>query len=390
MQVMAQSTTVLAQILKQVPKKLFDKLADEYHVNKHASILKAFNHFALLIFAQLTKLESTRDIQHATTALFSGQRADGLIPVKKSTLADANKRINWCFYRDLFYGLLTLFSSNFPRHKFPVPGDLLSLDSSMITLCLSVFKWAKYRTLKGALKLHALLDHNGYILRDMVITNGKVHDITVARKMRFAPGTTLLIDRGYFDSAWLYGLQQQGVYFVTLMKSTIGFEWIKRRSVKGQKGVRFDWIGYMTDSSGNKYPTALRLIRYVDPETGKLLEFLTNLLELNAITIAELYKERWQIELFFKWIKQNLKIKTFLGTSENAVMSQIWVAMIAFLLLRVLQLSSESKITTHQLLVFISTHALVNIAISKAWQAFQRTSDDAIIKKRKRTRKLLR
>jgi hypothetical protein len=373
MQVMSQSTTVLSQILRLVSNTLFDNLASRYRVNKHASVFTGYTHFAVLLYAQLSGLNSTRDLQHATTSLFTWQRAGGLVPVKKSSLADANKRIDWRFYRDLFHGLLPMFRNRFDRHRFPIPGDLLTLDSTLIPVCLNRFPWATYRRRKGALKLHTLLNHDGHIPDDLIMTSGKVHDIRVARTMEITEGTTYLLDRGYTDMTWLHNIHTNRAFFVTRLKVNMGFNWLERSAVDDQEGVRGDWIGHLDGNSGNKYPDPLRLVKYLDPETEKEYWFLTNLMDITAKEVAELYRQRWQIELFFKWIKQNLKIKTFLGTSENAVMSQIWVAMIAFLLLRVIQMGSNDSVTTHQLLIFISTNALVRIHITQAWLDFQRT-----------------
>jgi len=386
MQVMAQSTTVLMQIQKLVPDELFDKLATKYHVDKYASVFTASTHFAVLMFAQLAGLKSTRDIQHATASLFS---MAPLVNVKKSTLAEANKRINWRFYYELFQALFVLFSDRFSRHDFPVPGKLLSLDSTLIPVCLERLPWAKYRTTKGALKLHTLLDHDGLVPQDIVVTNGKVSDIRAARTIPVTPGTTYLVDRGYFDSAWFARIHRSHAFFVTRMKSNVGFVWTGKRKLEAGTGVRGDWVGHFDGTPSEHYPDPLRLVYFIDPETKKELWFLTNLLDVEALTIARLYKQRWQIELFFKWIKQNLKIKSFLGTSENAVMSQIWVAMIVFLLLRVLQQDAGEAISTHQLLVFISTHLLSWIPVTKAWQDFQRTSSIGIQKRKQKTRTLL-
>lgn len=383
---MAQSTTVLMQIQKLVPKELFDTLATKYHVDKYASVFTASTHFTVLMFAQLAGLKSTRDIQHATASLFS---MAPLVNVKKSTLAEANKRINWRFYYELFQALFALYSDRFSKHNFPVPDKLLSLDSTLIPVCLERIPWAKYRTSKGALKLHTLLDHDGLVPQDIIITDGKVSDIRAARNIPITPGTTYLVDRGYFDSAWFAKINRNHAFFVTRMKSNVGFEWTEKREVEGGTGVRGDWIGHFDGTPSEHYPDPLRLVDFVDPETKKKLWFLTNLLDVDALTIAQLYKQRWQIELFFKWVKQNLKIKSFLGTSENAIMSQIWVAMIVFLLLKVLQKEAGEAITTHQLLVFISTHLLSCIAVSKAWQDFQRTGSIEKQKRKQKTRTLL-
>ncbi len=364
---MTQSTTVLCQLLNLVPKKLFENLATDYHVDKHASIFRNKAHLAVLIFAQLTGLTSLRDIVHATTARISYRHSGGLIAVKKSTLADANKRIDWHFYHDLFYTLLRLYRGAFSGHKFPLPGKLFTLDSTLINVCLTRFPWALFRTKAGAFKLHTLLDNDGIIPADIIMTNGKVHDIRVARMINIVRKATYLLDRAYVDSTWLYKLHSSGAFFVTRWKINVGFAWSKACETGAKTGVIGEWIGYLDGTSGVNFPEKLRVVKYIDPETKKLFWFMTNLMDVDAQTIADLYRHRWQIELFFKWIKQNLKIKSFLGTSENAVLSQIWVAMIAYLLIKVVHQRSNNRITTHQLLVFINTNALVRVALSKAW-----------------------
>lgn len=352
---MTQSTTVFDQILSLIPKTLFDNLAERYHIAKQASVFRGTTPFAVLLFAQIAGLKSTREIVHATASLFSWQRKGGLVPVKRSTLSDANRRIHHGFYRELFDALLKKYSHLFSGHKFPLPGKLFTLDSTTIKVCLSQFPWAVFRGNAGAIKLHTLLDNDGNLPADVILTNGKVHDIRPARKMAIVPKATYLLDRGYIDSKWLYKIHQSGAFFVTRWKINVGFRWSKSGKTGAKTGVIGEWIGYLDGVSGKNYPGKVRIVHYVDPETRKDYWFLTNLMDVDAQTIADLYRQRWQIELFFKWIKQHLKIKAFLGTSENAVLSQIWVAMIAYLLLRVLQKEAKDQITTHQLMIFIRT-----------------------------------
>jgi len=341
----------------------------------------------VLLFAQLTGLVSLREIEQATVALNPTQRDSGLVPVRRSTLAEANLRVPWRFFQELFFRLLTLWKHQAGRHTFPLPGKLFSLDSTTILLCLAKYPWATFRTRKGALKLHTLLDHDDLTPAAVVVTEGKVHDIRVGRALQFRPGETVLFDRGYFDSNWMDRLCRDKVFFVTRIKGKVGFEGTPQ-PVDPKTGILSDWIGHLMGKPGERCRCTLRLVRYRDPETKKEFEFLTNLLDVDAATIAELYKQRWQIELFFKWIKQHLKIKTFLGTGENAVMSQIWVAMIAYLLVRTLQKQASGKITDHQLLIFIATWAIQMIPLSQAWQGFQRTKRKRTIQQKQPARKL--
>ena len=379
---MAKVTTVLGQMLNLIPGVLFDNIAKQYQVNKGVRTMTVTAHLAVMLFAQFAGLPSLRRIEQATVALTPMQRQSGLIPARRSTLAEANLRIPWTFYQDLFFGLLATVKDQFPRHKFDLPGKLFSLDSTIIPLCLSLCRWAEFKTRKGGMKLHTLLDHDGYIPTIIRVTAAKVHDIVEGRKFTFNKGDTLLFDRGYFDSAWFFKLCKQGVFFVTRIKDNIGFEWTENRKVDRKAGIRADLVGYLTGKCAELCPLPLRLVHFIDPETGTELEFLTNLLEVDARMIANLYRERWQIETFFKWIKQHLKIKTFLGTYENAVLVQIWIAMIAYLLARIVQQKApKNTITTHCLMSFIATRALVEIPLNRAWQDFQR---------RKRKRKTLK
>jgi len=379
---MAQSTTVLAQLLALISSELFDKLATQYRVNKGVRKMTATAHLAVMLFAQFTGLPSLRQIEQATVALTPSQRRCGLIAARRSTLAEANLRIPWMFYHDLFHGLLATVKDRFPRHHFDVPGKLFSLDSTVIPLCQTLFSWAEFRTRKGGMKLHTLLDHDGYIPSVIRVTAAKPHDVVEGRKFRFHAGDTLLFDKGYFDSAWFFQLCNQGVFFVTRIKSNIDFEWTERRKINRKAGIRGDWIGSLGGSCAEQCPAPLRLVRFPDPETGKELEFLTNLLDVEARLVADLYRERWQIELFFKWIKQNLKIKTYLGTDLNAVLVQIWIAMIAYLMARLVQQKAPTgAISAQRLMVFIAVRILMEIPLSHAWQDFQRT-------KRKRRQRL--
>jgi len=371
---MAKGKTILAQMLQIIQKKLFDNLVTQYQVNKGVRKMTAQAHLAVMLFAQIAGLPSLRRIEQATVALTPSQRRSGLIHASRSTLAEANLRIPWTFYRDLFNGILSAVKDRFPGHNFNLPGKLFSLDSTTITLCQSLFKWAKFRTRKGGMKLHTLLDHDGYIPVVIKMTAAKVHDMVEGRKFHVNKDDTLLFDRGYFDSAWFYTLCKQGIFFVTRIKDNIGFECTKRRQVNRKAGIRRDWIGYLTGTCADACPVKLRLVRFIDPKTGNELEFLTNYLDLNAEVISDLYRERWQIETFFKWIKQHLQIKTYLGTDKNAVLVQIWVAMIAYLLLKLIaQQAPQGAITTHYLIVFIATRALMEIPVTYAWQDFRRT-----------------
>jgi hypothetical protein len=267
----------------------------------------------------------------------------GVTAPPKSTLAYANAHRPWQLYEQLFYQLLERCRGVTPGKKFRFKNKLLSLDATVIDLCAEIFAWAKFRRTKGAVKLHFTLDHDGYLPTALVITEGKRHDVTVARQQTFEPGTILVFDRGYQDFAWFARLDAAGVYFVTRMKEGTAYEILESRPVPSHGGVVGDHrIALMTPQSTAKYEQGrpLRRVEVVTPE-GDRLVFLTNHLDLGPTTVARIYKDRWQIELLFKALKQNLRVKTFVGTSANALHIQIWTALIALLILKYLQLKAS-------------------------------------------------
>jgi len=265
------------------------------------------------------------------------------LPTRRSTLSDANSRRSPEPFKTLFFQLLNRCRNVTPKHKFKFKSKFYSLDASTISLCLSLFDWAKFRKAKGGIKLHALLDHDGYLPEWINVTDAKVHESQVPKKKKYdfpklKPGSILAVDRGYVDFSWFQELTESKITFITRAKKNMKFKVLKRSSKDRSHGILFDHEIELTGFYQKKdYPGKMRLIKYRDSETGKVYVFLTNNFKLSAVTIAAAYKERWQIELFFKWIKQNLKIKSFIGTSENAVLIQIWTAMIYYLLLSYLK-----------------------------------------------------
>jgi len=253
----------------------------------------------------------------------------------KSTLSDANAKGDYRMYEELFYHLLGRCKNLTPKHKFRFKNPLYTIDASTIDLCLSVFPWAKFRTTKGAIKLHCLYDHSGALPTFLTITDGKSHDMRVVMEHTFplSPDSIVSVDKAYIDYKWLNSLDEQGVWFVTGAKTNIDYTVVGQHPISNKKVLNDERIALQGPLTKSKYSKELRLIRYYDEGRQKTLTFLTNNFRFAATTIAQIYKSRWQIELFFKWIKQNLKIKSFLGTSKNAVMTQIWVAMCYYLLL---------------------------------------------------------
>ena len=300
------------------------------------------------LYAQASGKNSLRDIETGLRVQQNSWYHLGLKNVARSTLAYANQKRDYHIYEDMFYQVLAKCKDVTPKHKFKFKNPLYTLDATVIDLCLSLFPWAKFRKRKGALKLHFLLDHQGQIPSFMVVTDAKQHEVKVARSLSLPLmlDSILAIDKAYIDFGWLYQLRNKGVYFVTRAKSNFKYQVIGQHKVNKKKGVICDEeIGLTGYNTAQKYPEKLRLITYYDQETKKLYRFLTNNFQLAAYTITQIYKARWQVELFFKWIKQHLKIKSFLGTSKNAVLTQIWTAMIYYLLLAYIKYQTKYRYT---------------------------------------------
>jgi hypothetical protein len=288
-----------------------------------------------MLYSQITQKDSLRDIETGLSSHASRWYHLGFTGVHKSTLSDANTKRDYRIFKETFYHLLSRCRNLTPKHNFRFNNPLYTIDATTIDLCLSVFPWAKFRKAKGAIKMHCLYDHSGALPTFLTVTDGKHHDVRVAKEDSFplVPDSIVSIDKAYIDYNWLYSLTQKGVWFVTRAKSNINCA-VTGQHTASAKGILQDQrIVLQGHYSSKNYPSELRLIQFYDEERQKTLTFLTNNFKLAASTIAKIYKSRWQIELFFKWIKQNLKIKSFLGTSKNAVLTQIWTAMIYYLLL---------------------------------------------------------
>ena len=336
---MRQVNTIMLELLNIFPRYEFKKLENQYNSNYYTKYFTGWQQLQVLLFSQAGGKDSLREIETSLNVHHTKWYHIGFKGVKRSTLSDSMNNRPYEIYEGLFYKLLDKCKSVTPKHKFRFKNPLYTLDSTVIDLCLSIFPWATFRKRKGAIKLHYLYDHSGSLPSFMVMTDGKHHDIRVARseeKLDFAllPDSILSIDKAYIDYNWLYSLNRRGAYFVTRVKGNMKYEVTgQHKPIKNKQVVRDDIVRLTGYHTTKKYPEELRIVGYTDPGTGKHYEFLTNNWILSAKTIADIYKSRWQIELFFKWIKQNLKIKSFLGTSSNAVLSQIWVAMCYYLLL---------------------------------------------------------
>jgi len=329
----------MSELLRIFPRYEFEKLEEQYNGNYYTKYFTGWQQLIVLLFAQIGGKDSLREIETSLNMHQSKWYHLGLKGIKRSTLSDAMGNRSYKIFEGVFYRLLEKCQSVTPKHRFRFKNPLLTLDSTVIDLCLSIFPWAVFRKRKGAIKLHYLYDHSGSLPSFMVMTDGKHHDVRVARddkKLNLAllPDSILSVDRAYLDYKWLWDLNKKGVYFVTRSKGNIKYEVTGQHQLVNNKHVvRDDVISLKGYYTSRKYPESLRIVGYTDPETDKYYEFLTNNFTLAAKTIADIYKSRWQIELFFKWIKQNLKIKSFLGTTPNAVLSQVWVAMCYYLLL---------------------------------------------------------
>lgn len=348
---MAHHNTVFAQLLKLVPRHQFETLAKQHHVGRKFRKTSRWSQFVALATGQLSGRRSLRDIVSNLNVQFSSLYHLGARCITRSTLARVNEQQPHAFYQALFGKLYDQCKVLAPRHRFRFKNKLYSLDASTVDLSLSIFPWAKFRQRDGALKLHVGLDHDGGIPAFMTLTDGKVHEVTEARKRRLPRGSIVVMDRGYLDYSWYKSLTEQGVFFVTRARKNTRFKVVERRKVNKSLGLRADQsIKLIGQKSRTEDLPILRRVTCVDPDTKHRYEFITNNFTLAPATIAAIYKQRWQIELFFKWVKQNLKIKAFLGTSRNAVMTQVWVAMCIYLMLAYLKYLSKVKASMQQIL----------------------------------------
>lgn len=340
---MAHTNTVLSQILKLVPRHEFEKLSNQHHSGRQFRTASRWSQFTTMLVMQLSARNSLRDVVANMFAQAHRLYHLGCAILTKTTLARINQDKPYALYEALFSRLLSRCMNQSPNHTFRFKNKLISLDSTTIDLCLALYPWAEFRQTKGAVKLHIGLNHDGNLPSVVTVTNGKTTDIEVARSLTFNKGSIVICDRGYTDYSWYKTLTDKGIFFVTRLKSNAKYRVIERRTADKAQGLRSDQTIEFTGSQTAKAcPVSLRRVSYQDPETGKRYVYLTNHFGLSAKTIADIYKQRWQVELFFKWIKQNLKIKSFIGTSKNAVLTQIWIAMCAYLILCYIKFISKA------------------------------------------------
>ena len=340
---MTKVSSIFSQMLQLFSRTEFERAVAEYHAERHARGFSCWGQFVAMLFCHLGRAQSLREICGGLAASEGKLRHLGLPDApKRSTLAYANEHRPWQLYRAVFYQLLSRCREVAGTHGFRFKNKVLTLDATLIELCASVFDWAHYRRTKGAVKLHLLLDHQGLLPSFALITEGRVHESRVARSLRFEPGTIVVFDRGYADYDWFSALDADGVFFVTRLKENADYGVVERRPVPEGSAVRHDEIIFLYKAArGGHLDLFLRRVEVWDEEQKRVLVFLTNHRSFAASTIAAVYRQRWQIELFFKALKQNLRIKTFVGTSPNALHIQIWTALIALLLLKYLQLRAR-------------------------------------------------
>jgi hypothetical protein len=335
--------SIFSQLLQLFSRVEFQHIVMVTRAERYAKGFTCWGQFVAMLFCQLGRAHTLREITGGLRSCEGKLKHLGITAPSHSTLAYANEHRPWELYEQVFLQLFDRCRTQVVGKKtFRFKNKLISMDSTTIDLCLEMFDWAKFRRTKGAIKLHLLLDHDGYLPSFAIITEGNVSDVRVARQFHFDPGAIVVDDRGYNDYALFGRWTAQGVYFVTRMKDNALYEVIGEKEVPRSRNVLKDEMVELRGPKAiEKCPYPLRRIEVYDPETEQVLVFLTNHMNLGATTVASIYKERWRIETFFKALKQNLKIKTFVGTSANAVKIQIWTALIAMLILRFLQLRSK-------------------------------------------------
>lgn len=367
---MNQGKTLFAQIMDFVPWTSFARIVTRYSGDLGVRSLPCTEQFRAMAFAQLTYRESLRDIEACLLANHTKLYGMGFrSPVKRSTLADANERRDWRIWSDLAALLIKRARRLYCNDSFGVELDstVYALDATTIDLCLSLFPWAPFRSTKAAVKLHTLLDLRGNIPTFIHISDGRTHEITVLDMLTAEAGAFYVMDRGYLDFQRLFSMHQAGAFFVTRAKRGIDAHRVYSLPIDRSTGVicdqRIALDGFYVSKD---YPEQLRRIRFKNPDSGKTLVFLTNNTALPALTIAALYKSRWQVELFFKWIKQHLRIKRFIGTSENAVKTQIWCAVATYVLIAIVKRELQLEASLYTMLQILSVSVFEKTPISAA------------------------
>jgi len=363
--------TVFSQIMDFLPMYEFQKCVNRYNGNYKIKSFTCMDQFLCMAFAQLTYRESLRDIEACLRAAQNKLYHMGIrSKVSRNTLANANQVRDWRIYADFAQELIKTARRLYANEDFGLQLEqtVYALDATTIDLCLSLFPWAKFRKRKGAIKLHTLLDMRGSIPATVIITHGKVHDVNILDSLFIEAGAIYIMDRGYLDFARLYNIQQSSAFFITRAKSNFDFKRLYSQHVDKTTGILCDQIIVLKGFYAKKdYPDKLRRIRYYDAGNNKTMVFLTNNFDLPALTIAELYRCRWQVELFFKWIKQHLRIKAFYGTSENAVKTQVWIAIAVYVLVAIIKKRLELEQSLYTILQILSITLFEKTLLSQAF-----------------------
>ena len=352
---MVRNASLFSQLLNLINRQRFYGLVHRHRSERYAKKFSSWDHFVAMLFCQLAQAKSLREICGGLACCLGKLKHLAMTTApNKSTLSYANAHRPWQMFQDLFYETLDFCRQVAPVKKFRFKNKLLTLDATTISLCLSMFPWAKFRRTKGAVKLHLLLDHDGYLPTYAYIENAKKHDVAIARKVPLSPGSIIAMDRGYNDYKLYAQWTENEIYFVTRLKDNADYMLLEELQVPKNRNIIADQLimfcGYYTQKN---CPYPLRRIVVWDNENEKEIVLLTNHLDFGATTVAAIYKDRWQIEIFFKALKQNLKVKTFVGTSENALYIQIWTALIAMLLIKFLQFKSKLCWSLSNLVAFL-------------------------------------
>lgn len=362
--------TILAQLMEFLPAYEFRKCVKRYNGNYKIRSFTCWEQFLCMVFAQLTYRESLRDIEACLRAAHKKLYHVGIRSrVSRNTLANANQVRDWRIYADFAQVLIGIARELYINEDFGVElqQTAYALDATIIDLCLSLFPWAKFRNRKGAIKLHTLIDLRGSIPAFVIITHGKVHEVTILDELIIEAGAIYIMDRGYLDFGRLYKIHRSLAFFVTRAKSNFKFKRLYSNRVDKTTGVRCDQVIILKGFYAKKdYPEKLRRIRYYDAETNKTFVFLTNNFTLPALTVTKLYRCRWQVELFFKWIKQHLRIKAFYGTTENAVKSQIWIAISVYVLVAIVKKRLNLNHSLYTILQILSVMLLEKTPLLQA------------------------
>lgn len=362
--------TLFSQVMEFLPLHEFRQCVQRYHGNYKTKSFSCLDQFLCMGFAQMTYRESLRDIETCLRSMHSKLYHMGIRgTVSRSTLADANETRDWRIYADFAQILIHRARALYRDEDFGVELDqtVYALDATTIDLCLSLFPWARFRRQKGAIKLHTLLDLRGPIPAFIEITDGKIHDVKVLDLLVPEPGAFYVMDRGYLDFERLHQLHQGQSFFVIRAKSNMRARRLYSKPVDKTTGLQCDQTILLTGQYAAKdYPDKLRRVRYFDAQLNKRLVFLTNQFDVPALTIAQLYKSRWQVELFFRWIKQHLRIKAFYGTSENAVKTQIWIAIATYVLIAIIRKQLGLKISLYTFLQILSVTAFEKTPLLRA------------------------